>query len=338
MHGYSTDSKERRLVPILLAILAIAFAWIFARLLAFCHLSFPWWFDAPSSLGFYAGLYALFDKYLWRKRLVRKMGLSGTPILAGLWYGFLTSSFDTHAKRHDVLVEIFQSWTQISILLRTMTSVSASRVAAMETSGSEGVPVIYEYENQPLPDAPKTMHIHYGTAMLRFSNDDNFTGEYHAGRDRQTFGRIACWKVNRSRPATRAARASVSRKVLIVEDDSAIRNVLTVLLATLGWEGDMARNNRRALNLIRKDDFDAVLLDLRCSESPPEQAASQISKLRPCLIGRVLVITGDVADPSVMKTIERSCLPQVQRRHLLDGLLTALRSLVLNHSKRGANH
>jgi len=205
MHGYSTDSNERRLVPLLLATLAIGFAWMFAKLLAISHLSFPWWLDAPSSLGFYAALYALFDKYLWRNRAVRKLGLSRIPNVAGSWHGFLTSSFDGHLKRHDVLVQIFQSWTQISIFLNTVTSMSASRVAAIEASGPEGVALIYQYENQPLANATGTMHMHYGTAMLRVSNSDSLTGEYYAGRDRRTFGRISCWKVERNSHRARAA-------------------------------------------------------------------------------------------------------------------------------------
>jgi hypothetical protein len=34
--------------------------------------------------------------------------------------------------------------------------------------------------------------LHYGTAMLRVSNDGCLVGDYYAGRDRRTFGRISC--------------------------------------------------------------------------------------------------------------------------------------------------
>jgi len=61
MHGYSTDSSERRIVPLLLALLAIALAWATSKFLAAAHLSVPWWADAPSSMAFYGALYALFD-------------------------------------------------------------------------------------------------------------------------------------------------------------------------------------------------------------------------------------------------------------------------------------
>src|SRR5713226_1366748 len=98
MHGYSTDSGERRIVPLLLASVAIALACLSSKLLAVMHLSLPWWLDAPSTLGFYGALYALFDRKLWRNRLARKLGLVRVPNLTGRWRGYLLSSFDGHVE------------------------------------------------------------------------------------------------------------------------------------------------------------------------------------------------------------------------------------------------
>jgi hypothetical protein len=194
MHGYSTDTDEKRVVTLFLAALAITLAWVSSNLLATVHLSMPWWADAPSSMFFYGVLYALFDRYLWRHPLMRKLGLVKTPNLTGCWRGYLTSSYDNHAKRHDLSLDIFQSWTQISIFLSTVTSISRSCVAVIQVSDPEGVALIYQYENQPLADATRTMHMHYGTAMLRMSNG-RLAGDYYAGRDRGTFGRICCQRV-----------------------------------------------------------------------------------------------------------------------------------------------
>ena len=81
MHGYSTDTDEKRVVILFLAALAIALAWVSSNLLAAIHLSMPWWADAPSSIFFYGVLYALFDRHLWRLPLMRKLGLVKTPNL-----------------------------------------------------------------------------------------------------------------------------------------------------------------------------------------------------------------------------------------------------------------
>src|SRR5436309_1001878 len=89
MHGYSTDSSERRFVPLLLAAVAVVCAWLCSKLMAAAHFSTPWWLDAPSSLAFYGVVNTLFDKHLWRNRLVRKLGLSRVPTSpdtgAGSW-------------------------------------------------------------------------------------------------------------------------------------------------------------------------------------------------------------------------------------------------------------
>jgi len=195
MHGYSTDSSERRIVPLLLALLAIALAWATSRFLAAAHLSVPWWVDAPSSLAFYGALYTLFDRYLWRNRFVHKLGLARIPNLTGRWRGYLVTSFDGHAKHYDLVIHIFQSWTQVVIYLATATSISRSCAAVIQVEDPEGVSVVYQYENQPLANATRTMHMHYGTAMLKISNGTCLAGDYYAGRDRRTFGRICCKRV-----------------------------------------------------------------------------------------------------------------------------------------------
>jgi len=87
---------------------------------------------------------------------------------------------------------ISQSWTQIAVFLTTATSMSRGCAAVIQVDDPEGVALIYQYQNQPLADAMKTMHMHYGTAMLRVSNGGCLVGDYYAGRDRRTFGRIYC--------------------------------------------------------------------------------------------------------------------------------------------------
>lgn len=195
MHGYSTDSDERRVVPLLLASLAISFAWLSPKLLLMIHLSVPWWVDAPSVMAFYGVFYALFDRYLWRNGLVSKLGLVRMPNLAGRWYGYLISSFDGHAKHHELMITICQSWTQIAVFLTTAKSISRSCAAVIQVDDPEGVALIYQYQNQPVADATRTMHMHYGTAMLRVSIEGFLVGDYYAGRDRRTFGRICCRRV-----------------------------------------------------------------------------------------------------------------------------------------------
>ena len=118
------------------------------------------------------------------------------------------------------------------------------------------------------------------------------------------------------------------RKVLIVEDEPSIRNVLYVLLAGHGCETDVAYSGQQALAMLSRESFDAVLLDLRCSNLPGDQVVSQITEIRPSLVGRVLVITGEVADPAALQIIERYCLPHVPRSRVVNDLWNRLQSLL----------
>jgi hypothetical protein len=92
------------------------------------------------------------------------------------------------------MINIFQSWTQIAVFLTTDSSISRSCAAVIQVDDPDGLSLTYQYQNQPLANAMKTMHMHYGTAMLRMADDGSLTGDYYAGRDRRTFGRICCRK------------------------------------------------------------------------------------------------------------------------------------------------
>ncbi len=118
------------------------------------------------------------------------------------------------------------------------------------------------------------------------------------------------------------------RKVLIIEDEPSIRNVLFVLLAGLGCEGDVAYNGQQALSMISRESFDAVLLDLRCNNVGAEEVVSQIKEVRPSLVGRVLVITGEVTDQQTMETLDRYLLPHIPRNRLMPELWGKLRNLL----------
>jgi DNA-binding response OmpR family regulator len=118
------------------------------------------------------------------------------------------------------------------------------------------------------------------------------------------------------------------RKVLIVEDEPTIRNVLYVLLAGLGCDGDVAHDTGEALSMINRGRFDAVLLDLRSTHLPPEQMVSAITQVRPSLLGRVLVITGEVSDPETLEMFERCAVPHVTRSRVTSDLWGHLRTLL----------
>ena len=186
MHPYATDSPERRQIPLALAVVSVVLALALSRL----PWHAPWWLDAPSVVAFYGALYALFDRVLWRTTLLRKLGVVRVPNLAGNWEGEVHSARDGDTSRHSISLLVTQTWTCLSVVVRTGYSRSRSLVAALHIDDDpDGPCLVYEYLNKPEPAAVESMHMHHGTAHLIYdAKDQSLSGEYYTGRDRQTYG------------------------------------------------------------------------------------------------------------------------------------------------------
>ncbi len=189
MHAYATDAEDRKLVPTVLAVVAVAATLLLIYEIEALKIQIPWWIDAPSVMGFYALFYGLYDKFLWRLRF-SSIPLSKIPDVGGVWAGVLTSSYDKGTKI-NVVVYIDQTWSKISIRLETETSISFTTMAALNTEESLDPGLKYEYLSEPGAFAKETMHIHKGTGHLRLSSDSKaLTGDYYTGRDRRNFGTL----------------------------------------------------------------------------------------------------------------------------------------------------
>lgn len=189
MHPYATDSNEGKLVLFLLAIVSVLSAWSLKSVLWFIECTIPWWLDAPSVVGFYGMFYIIFDKYLWKMDILRRIGLVKVPDLNGTWEGNITSSYNAHAAKYDGTIKIYQNWVRINIDMRTQDSRSHSLIATILTENQNAIIISYEYQNEPLYNAKTTMHSHRGTARLMLTPDNHtLEGEYYTGRDRQNFG------------------------------------------------------------------------------------------------------------------------------------------------------
>ncbi len=100
------------------------------------------------------------------------------------------------------------------------------------------------------------------------------------------------------------------------------------MLARLECETETADNGTEALAKIHHDQFDAVLVDLRCAHLQAEVVIPQIHNLQPSLVGRVLVITGDVPDARSLKLIEEYFLLKVPQNRLSEDLQGYLRAIL----------
>jgi hypothetical protein len=193
MHPYATDSNERQKTLLGLATGSILMSWFLHTIFQLINFSPPWWSDIPSFVGFYGIFYNLFDKWLWKLKLFRTIGLVKTPIISGKWDGYTVSSYDHHEKRTKATIEVFQTWTEMRVKLVTSTSISSSQTASLITGNADCATLMYDYINEPKPNAVRTMHSHRGMARHEYvikKDYETLDGSYFTGRDRATFGAL----------------------------------------------------------------------------------------------------------------------------------------------------
>lgn len=198
MHPFSIDTQERKNIIVTIALLCIPLSWLLnylVKLSGITDITGIWWISAPSILGMAGILYKIFDEWLWRFDVLRKLRIIKTPDLSGVWNGTIATSFDDCADRHATNVKIQQTWTRISIFLAGSQSESHSLTASILTRQPGGISINYEYKNEPKPFAKSTMHAHRGTAILKLRNNIELEGEYYTGRDRNNFGSIKLKKI-----------------------------------------------------------------------------------------------------------------------------------------------
>ena len=97
---------------------------------------------------------------------------------------------------------------------------------------------------------------------------------------------------DRATPVTPPA-ATHHVNVLVVEDETALRDTLAQFLATLGHQVETAATGTEAIDSLRHGSYDAVLLDLRLPELDGAGVWQWIRTHRPHLADRVIFMTGD---------------------------------------------
>ncbi|MFZ1324608.1 MAG: hypothetical protein WAT67_01050 [Candidatus Contendobacter sp.] len=202
MHDYSIDKHPKEKILFTLAFIAIAAAPVInvftknvvTSLNAHTGWSLPFVTAIPIFTLFIV-IYCLFNNYLWKMRILRKILL--IPDLNGTW-SCKGRTFLKNGTQIDFpwegTITINQSWSKICIILTTKTSRSYSVAASLFQESTGEFRLIYHYENKPAADAIK-LNKHEGTAEFMFDAKCKMAnGYYYADRNRQSSGTISISK------------------------------------------------------------------------------------------------------------------------------------------------
>ena len=111
--------------------------------------------------------------------------------------------------------------------------------------------------------------------------------------------------------------------VLIVEDESAIRNLLSTALETNGYNYETATNGTMALSLLTKHQFDIILLDLGL---PDLDGIDIIKKLRTFSFTPIIVISARSNDDDKITALDIGADDYLTKPFSVEELLARIRS------------
>jgi CheY-like chemotaxis protein len=96
----------------------------------------------------------------------------------------------------------------------------------------------------------------------------------------------------------------MTRRILVVENDPFILELLSDLLPRLGYGVDRAASAAAALQKLGSASFDAVLLDIYLTDMDGRELYQKVSERFPQLAGRIVFMTGDLGNPKTASFIQ----------------------------------
>lgn len=105
---------------------------------------------------------------------------------------------------------------------------------------------------------------------------------------------------------------SPEKKVLIVEDDAAIRSLLATLLSRDGYSPEVCGDGNDAVRLLRANGYDVILLDLMLPGQFGFDVIRFLEAERPAMSPRVIVLTA--ASQATLNGFDASQVHAVMRK------------------------
>jgi CheY-like chemotaxis protein/anti-sigma regulatory factor (Ser/Thr protein kinase) len=115
-------------------------------------------------------------------------------------------------------------------------------------------------------------------------------------------------------------------KILVVDDDRATRHILNSVLTDGGYDTTLAGDGIEALRLLKKEQFDLLLLDVWMPRMNGLELLAKLRrrKTRP----RVVVMTSDDAPQTLLGAVRQQAFKYVQKPVDAGELLTTLRAVL----------
>lgn len=179
MHEYSIDAEHSKILfymsalSIMLSGIITTFLNLIIEIIPFIEFTISF-----AAIGIFGFLYALFNKYIWKWKFLRKIGIVQMPNLNGKWVGKYQSSYYNFDKDMPAVFVIEQTWSKICIRGEFNHSKSVSNTASLKVNEGSGIKLLFSYYNDKDPKYYKVgTSNHRGYARLEI-NKDSMEGNY----------------------------------------------------------------------------------------------------------------------------------------------------------------
>ena len=113
-------------------------------------------------------------------------------------------------------------------------------------------------------------------------------------------------------------RGSVRSRVLVVDDEAVILDLLVDLLESQGVTVETASSGREALQKLGAAEYDAVLLDMKMPGMSGREVYETLGRVDPRMQRRVVFATGDMVTPETRRFLEEVGSPVLAKPFEID--------------------
>jgi CheY-like chemotaxis protein len=137
--------------------------------------------------------------------------------------------------------------------------------------------------------------------------------------------RAAASAPSRAAVPPRAAEAPPRRKkALVVDDEESNAALVRRVLAGAGYDVESTTLSRRALVMIERTAYDAVIADVKMPELSGQELYGRACQIRPEMTGRFIFITGDIDGQDTRQFLDESRCSYFMKPFNLERLTSAV--------------
>ncbi|HHW6793262.1 TPA: hypothetical protein ACU2YK_002666 [Staphylococcus aureus] len=153
MHEYSIDVENNKII-FFLSIVSIFISSGLTTIINLIILKIPYIeiVISVTAISIFGILYSLFDKFIWKWKILNKLGIIKIPNLNGRWEGQFQSSYYDFKENLPVSLIIEQSWSKICIKGKFNHSKSSSNTASIKVNLGKEIKLLYSYYNDKKPE------------------------------------------------------------------------------------------------------------------------------------------------------------------------------------------